>query len=230
MKAVLTLTLTTSLIASSLPAAAQFPYMPTPRYQSPTQYPPPPAPVSSDWTRVRAIEPRSRIRVTAVGLGDRDHQYFVSASDRAMTLLVVGGLPRTAKRLVLNLAGSHPELFVSPDKWAEYRDGKVRVNPDGLFIGNRKIADLSEIAKTVDAGDVAEVSAEVVIPRAPHDIDQLSPVVGGAFVAGLYGTLAICKDKCGSAALLPILGAPIAAALILARRTPRAMAVVYRVR
>src|SRR5215510_12402624 len=159
MKAALPLTLIASLIAASTPAAAQFPYTPPPRYnQPPQQYPPPSlAAVSSDWTRVRAIAPRSPVRVTAVGLGDQDHQYFVSADDRSLTLLVLGDLPRSAKRLVIRLAGSHPEIFMAPARWMEFVDGKVRVNPDGVFVGKRKVADLSEIAKTIDAGEVAEV-------------------------------------------------------------------------
>src|SRR5215471_11789762 len=145
MKAALTLTLTASLLASSLPAAAQFPYRPPPRSMPPPQYPSTTRPVPSDWTQVRAIEPRSRVRVSAVGLGDRDHQYFVSASDRALTVLTVGALPRSAKELVLKLAGSHPELFISPQKWVEFAEGKVRANPDGIFVGKRKVADLSDV-------------------------------------------------------------------------------------
>jgi hypothetical protein len=232
MKTALTLTLTASLLASSLPAAAQVPFMPPPRYAQPAPPPPymPLAPILYNWTRVRAIEPRSRIRVSAIGLGDRDHQYFVSASDRTLTLLTLGGVPRVAKRLVLTLAGSHPELFISPDKWMEFREGDVRANPDGLFVGKRKIADLTDIARTVDAGDVAEVSAEVLIERPVRDIDAPSPLVLGSFLAALYGTVAICKDKCGSAALLPIIGIPVAVGIFAARKTAHAMRVVYRVR
>ena len=232
MKAALPLTLVASLIAPSLSAAAQFPYSPPPRYNPPQQQYPlsGPVPVTSDWTRVRAIAPRSPIRVTAVGLGDQDHQYFVSASDHSLTLLVVGDLPRAAKRLVIRLAGSHPEIFMAPTTWMEFAEGKARVNPDGVFVGKRKVADLSEIAKTVDAGDVAEVWAEVAIEKRPHDIEAPSPLVTGTFVAALYGTIAICKDKCGAGALLPILGAPIVAGIIAARRTPHAMRIVYRVR
>jgi len=234
MKAAVTLTLTASLLASSLPAAAQFPYRPPPRYQQPPPNTPPqfvPVTFTSDWRRVRAIEPRSRIRVSAVGLGDRDHQYFVSASDRTITLLVVGHLSRTAKRLVLELAGSHPDLFTVPEKWMEFADGRVRVNPDGVFDGRRKVADLSDIAKTVNADDVAEVAAEEIVQRPrSRDLEPLGPAVAGTFVAALYGTLVLCKDRCGSAAILPILGLPILVGALVARKTPREMQVVYRVR
>src|SRR5262245_54133768 len=104
MKAALTLTLTASLIAPSLPAAAQFPYTPPPRYAPPPQYPLQPAPISSNWARVRALAPGSRVSVAAVGLGGQDHQYFVSASDRTLTILLLDGLPRSAKHLAIQLA------------------------------------------------------------------------------------------------------------------------------
>jgi hypothetical protein len=69
----------------------------------------------------------------------------------------------------------------------------------------------------------------VMVERPPHDIEP-SALSIGAFFAALYGTIAICKDKCGSAALVPILGAPIAAEIFASRRTEHAMRVVYRVR
>jgi len=229
MKAALTLTLTASLIASSLPAAAQFPHMPPPRYAPPYQYPPPPPPVLSDWTHVRAIEPRSRIRVSAIGLADRDHQYFVSASDRTLTLLTVGALPRSAKQLVMKLAGMHPEFFSAPEKWMEFSDGPGRATPDGLFVRGRKVAGLTDVAKTIDVGDVAEVWAEVPIQRT-HDLESHSPAVVATFFAALYGTMAVCKDRCGNGALAIIVGAPVAAGIIAAGRTSRTMQVVYRAR
>lgn len=232
MKAALTLTLTASLIASSLPAAAQFPYRPPPRYPPPSQYPPPPPAVRSDWTYVRAIEPRSRIRVSAVGLGDRDHQYFVSASDRTLTLLTVGALPRSAKQLVLKLAGSHPELFIRPEKWMEFAEGKVRANPDGVFVGSRKVADLSDVAKTVDAGDVAQVSVWVKDDR-PRPIPIDPAVAGAAALLPLSALALACGDggHCSSGVAWGVLiGMPVILGVVHAIRADRRqkLEVMYR--
>jgi hypothetical protein len=235
MKTALTLTLTASLIATSLPAAAQFPFPPAPRYAPPPrqtpQYPSPPPRVSSDWSHVRAIEPGSRIRVSAVGLRDRDNQYFVSASDRTLTLLVLGVLPRSAKPLVLRLAGSHPELFIAPQKWMEFTDGKVHVNPDGVFIGSRKAADLSDIAKTVEAKDVAEVSAWVrdFRPR-PTPVD---PALVGAAALPLSALLLGCGDggHCNAGvAWGTLIGVPVALGVVHAVRANHreTLEVVYR--
>jgi hypothetical protein len=206
--------------------------MPPSRYTPPSQYPPPPHRVLSDWTQVRAIEPRSRIRVSAIGLGDRDHHYFVSASDRTLTLLTVGALPRSAKQFVLRLAGSHPEFFIGPEKWMEFADGKVRANPDGVFVGSRKVADLSDVAKTVDAGNVAEVSAWVKDDRpAPMPID---PGLAGAAAIMPLSVLALaCGDggHCSSGVAWGVLiGVPVVLGVVHAIRADRRqrLDVIYR--
>jgi hypothetical protein len=232
MKAALTLTLTASLIASSLPAAAQLPYMPRPRYIPPPQQAPPPAAPVSNWTRVRAIAPGSQIRVTAIGLGDQDHQYFVSASDSALTLLLVGDLPRSAKRLAIKLAGTHPELFMLPDKWMEFSDGRARANPDGLFVGARKIADLGHVAKTIDSGDVAQVTASVKDDRpAPMSADP--GLVAAAGVLPLSALALACGDggHCSKGLGIGLLiGIPVAIGAVHALRANRRtrQEVIYR--
>jgi hypothetical protein len=228
MKAALPLTLTASLLASSLPAQAQQRYFPPPPSQ---QYAPPPP--SSDWTHVRAIAPGTKVAVEAVGLGGQDSQYFVSATDRAVTLLAPGDvdLSRGARRFLIELAGTHPDIFKSPQRWVEYRHGDVHVNPDGVFVRGRKVADLSEITRTVDAGDVAEVAKQV---RAPRRRDFGAPPAEG--VAALIPFLGLsflgCHNECGRAALaVAAIGGPIIAAEIITTRKPHyQMQVVYRVR
>jgi hypothetical protein len=234
MKAALTLTLTASLIASSLPAAAQFSYLPPPRYTPPSQYPPPPPTVLSDWTHVRALAPGSKVIVSAVGLGGQDDQYFVSATDHALTLLALvnADIPRPAKRFVIKLAGTHPDMFMSPQRWVEYRDGSVRVNPDGVFVRRRKVADLSEISKTIDAGEVAEVMKQVRAARQRRPYEA-SPAEGVAALVPFLGLSFLgCNSQCGRAAIaVAAIGGPIIAAeIIAARKTNYVSEVVYRAR
>jgi hypothetical protein len=235
MKAALTLTLTASLIASSLPAAAQFIPMPPRRYTPPSQYAPPPPPtVLSDWTHVRAIAPGSKVIVSAIGLGGQDSQYFVSATDRVLTLLALENvdLPRPARRLVIKLAATHPDLFTLPQQWTEFTDGSARANPDGVFIRGRKIADLSEITRTIDAGDVAEVARQVRVERRPgpfeappgEGIVALVPFLGLSFLG--------CHNECGRAGgvVAAIAGPIIVGAIITAKKQHYDMQVVYRAR
>src|SRR5262245_49072 len=218
-----------SLAASSASAQALPRYLPPP---SQGQYVPPTP--SSDWARVRAIAPGSKITVTAVGLGGQDSQYFVSASDHALTLLVLDDpdLPKAARRLVIKLAGTHPDMFLLPQRWAEYRDGSVRVNPDGVFVRRRKVADLTDLSKTIDAGDVAEVARQVRVTRQRRPFEA-SPAEGAAALVPFLGlSLLGCNGQCGRAALaVAAIGGPIIAAeIIAARKGSYATEIVYRVR
>jgi hypothetical protein len=210
MKSMLPLTLTASLVASSLPAQAQVRYVPPPQYLPPQA----PTPVPSNWARVRALAPGSRISVAAVGLGGQDQQYFVSASERTLTVLLVGGLPRSAKQLAIKLAATHPELFMLPEKWMEFSDGRVRANPDGLFVGGHKVADLGDIAKTIDAGDVFEVSrpSRDRLSQAP----QIPPETQAAAASIPLMVLILAKGhRLEAAGTLGVLfGVPLAAALV----------------
>ena len=210
MKLAIALTLTASLVTSSLPAQAQPRYLYSPR--------------ATDWLRVRALPPGSPVTVSAVGLGGQDKQYFVSATGDAITLLVLGNadLPRGVRRLVIKLAATHPEFFTSPSpaRWAEFTDGSARVNPDGLFVHRRKVADLGEVVKTIDAGDVAEVTRPSKrYQPAPPDMD---PRVIGAALLPLSAVGLACRERCSPAlAWGLILGLPVAAGIVAAARAER---------
>jgi hypothetical protein len=220
LKPLLTLTLTASLIASSLPARAQ------PRYAY--------SPNVSDWSFVAAIAPGTKVAVSAVGLGGQDSQYFVSATNRELTLLTLANadLPTSARKFVIKLAGTHPDIFMTPQRWIEYRDGSARVTPDGVFVRGRKVADLSDISKTIDAGDVAEVAKRVKTPRQRHPFEA-SPAEGVAALVPFLGlSLLGCNGQCGRAALaVAAIGGPIIAAeVIAARKATYTNEIVYRVR
>lgn len=226
MKSALSLALAASLLASSLPAQAQL------RYLYPPAYPPPPPP--SDWSGVRAIAPGTKVSVGAVGLGGQDHQYFVSASDKTLTLLVLADvdLPRSARRLVIKVAATHPELFMDPTKWIEFSEGSARATPDGVFVRGHRIAGLSDITKTIDADEVAEVTRQVKGVRLRSQFEA-PPAEGVAALVPFLGLSFLgCHNQCGRAALaVAAIGGPIvAAAIIAARKGHYTTEVVYRVR
>jgi len=229
MRHALSLTLAVALLSSSFPVQAQRRYLQPP---PPQQYAPPPP--SSDWTHVAAIAPGTKVVVSAVGLAGQDDQYFVSATDRELTLLLLfdTSLSRRARAFVIKLAGTHPEMFVSPTRWAEYRDGPVGVNPDGVFIRGRKVADLSEITKVINAGDVAEVARHIRTPHHPANVGA-PPAEGIAALVPFLGLGFLgCHSECGRAAVaIAAVGGPIiVASVIAARRANDTTEVVYRVR
>jgi hypothetical protein len=217
MKPWLTLTLTASLIATSLPAQAQ-----------PGK--------TSDWAYVAAIAPGARVAVSAVGLGGQDSQYFISATDRELTLLTLANtdLPKPARTLVIKLAGTHPDIFMAPQRWVEYHDGSAGVTPDGVFVRGRKVADLSDITRTIRAGDVAQVSTWVKDDRpAPMPFDP--GLAGAAALLPLSALALACGDggHCSSGLGWGlILGVPAAVGIVHAVRAGRRqrLEVVYRAR
>lgn len=239
MKRILSLTLAIVLLFSPLPAQAQRLYFPPP---PPQRYAPPPPqqpyapPPSSDWAHVAAIAPGTKVTVSAVGLSGQDSQYFVSATDRVLTLLVLfdSDLSNRAKNFVIKLLGTHPEMFMSPTRWGEYRDGPVRVNPDGVFVRSRKVADLSDITKTIRAGDVAQVSTWVKDDRpAPMPIDPA--LAGTAAILPISALALACGDGGHCSAGLAwglLLGVPAALGIVHAVRASRRLRqeVIYRVR
>jgi hypothetical protein len=210
MKSAVSIALVVSL-AAPLPAAAQSPG----NYYSTSL---------SNWSRVRTITPGTRI---SVGIADPDEveQYFLDATDDAITLLDVThrDLPRDARRTVIRIAETRPSLFTAT-KWTEATDGPIRVNQDGVFVKGRRLVALDDIVKTIDRGDVGEVSRRARVRTPPRPPDRGSPGEIGA-VAGIAALAPLVLLPCGergtcNGALVwgVLLGAPVAIGIFAAHR------------
>jgi hypothetical protein len=108
--------------------------------------------ISKSMLLLSELEPGAGITIDQSG--SRSHVYLVSAGD-AVTVLNFNDvkLPRTARSSLLRIASSRPTFF-PPRAGSEFRDGSVIVRSDGVFDGDRKLADLSEVLKTVPPSDV----------------------------------------------------------------------------
>jgi hypothetical protein len=182
MKSLMSIALTVSLVGTSLPASAQ-----PGSYSSASL---------SNWSRVRTIVPGTRISVGVAG-PDEVEQYFLDATDEAITLLDLTNrdLPRDARRVVIRVAAIHPGLFTAT-KWTEVTDGQIRVNQDGVFIKGRRVTALDDIVKTIDRGDVGEISRlRRAPPSRPRDISVPPEVVAGSVLAA-SGVAAACNQRC----------------------------------
>ena len=183
-----------------------------------------------------AIAPGTKVAVSAVSLGGQDDQYFVRATDRELTLLALANadLPKSARKFVIKLAGTHPDIFMAPQRWVEYHDGSARVTPDVVFVNGRKVADLSDITTTIRAGDVAQVSTWVKDDRpAPRPIDP--GLAGVAALLPLSALALACGDGGHCSAGLAwglLLGVPAALGVVHTVRAGRRqrLEVIYRVR
>ena len=174
---------------------------------------------STDWSRMRKLTPGTEIVVTAKG-AEPGQRYLVTTDDSELTVLNLTdpALPRDASKVLFDVASSHPEYFPAAREGRRFVfEKRVRVGPDGVFVGGTKVADLTEVEERFAQGDLAEVS----IRQRGRGVWGHLGLVGGYFVGALSGGFIvglICRSAsgpspCDSGALLVgVLGGGIAGA------------------
>ena len=217
MKATVSIALVVSIFATSIAVNAQ---------QS--------GPRLSNWGRVRTIVPGTRISVGIAG-ADEVQQYFVDATDEAITVLDLTNrdLPRAVRRFVVRVAATQPAVLTNRSG-VEVADGHVRVSHDGVFVKRRRVAALDEIVKTIDRGDVGEISRLRRTRRPPGsrgiDAPPVPVVYGSTLLAG--GVAAACASHCdgpgGVVLMLAALFGPAIAWTIVRDSRDRVTEIVYR--
>ena len=218
MKPFLSLALVAAVIASTLqnPVLAQA-LPPLPR---------------SNWYRVGTISAGTPIQVAYIGRR-QGHQYFISATDDTMTILMPDGLPRQVRKALIEIASTSPRVLTATT-WLEATVGSVRVTPDGIFLNRHRIAAVDDVVATIARKNVAEVSQEMLVPHRRRPPSPYGPDAGTeiAAVSGLAGglmTAAACKDRCPDVVVLAGFIAPIVAmSVFLARHRDREIELVYR--
>jgi hypothetical protein len=162
----------------------------------------------SNWARVRTIVPGTRISVGIAG-PDEVEQYFLDATDETITLLDLTNrdLPRDARRVVIRTAAILPGLFTA-SRWIEVTDRHIRLNQDGVFVRGHRLVALEDVVKTIDRGDVGEISRLRRAPASrPRDISVPPEVVAGSILAA-SGVAAACNKRCdGGGGFILMLGA-----------------------
>jgi hypothetical protein len=103
-------------------------------------------------------------------------RYFVLADDSALTVLNLTEptLPPTSRRVLRDMAAHHPEYFAAIQTAGTFGQDNVRVGRDGLFVADRKIADLAQVVQTIARNEVVEIRGPVVARGS-----VLGTVVGG---------------------------------------------------
>jgi hypothetical protein len=95
------------------------------------------------WKRVQRLGPGARLKVT-VG-GEVMERYFVQLNDTELVVLNLSA-PNLPKRQLLGMAMDHPEWIAGTSK-TSYRDNSLRIGPDGLFVKDRKLAELAQVVE-----------------------------------------------------------------------------------
>ncbi len=96
------------------------------------------------WKRVQRMDPGTRITVTVDGAPPSE-RYFVRLTDSELVVLNLTGA-ELPKRQLIGMAKDNPEWMAGTSK-TTYKDNGVRVGPDGVFVKDKKVAELSTVVE-----------------------------------------------------------------------------------
>ena len=106
------------------------------------------------WKRVERFDPGTRVKITVDG-GAPAERYFVQLNDMNIVLLNLS-TPELPKRQLLNMAMDNPAWLAGTSK-TTYRDNNLRVGPDGVFVRDKKVAELSQVVEWVPRAMVVAI-------------------------------------------------------------------------
>jgi hypothetical protein len=180
---------------------------------------------SRGWSKVRRLKPGTEIIVTVAGTPLTRHALLID--DAGLTVLNLRDpvLTPEARRELLDAAADHPERL-SHDR-PSFVGTYVRVGPDGVFVGDLRLADPRQLVERIARDEVAR------IVRPVRRRGSKWGAVGGAAVGGFLGfasALTLAMRQCGESCkdeerwmVASIVGFPLAGGLLgyhgLARRT-----------
>jgi hypothetical protein len=148
---------------------------------------------NADWSRVRKLEPGTEIMLTANGSQPRE-RYVLSTDESSITILNLADptLPAGAREVLRHLAERNPAHFTDAQKGGTFLlDKNVRLISEGVFVADRKVADLGSLVDTVARADIVEIAG--VRRRSWH---VLEGTLTGAAAGGVIGWVAgACKPN-----------------------------------
>ena len=173
--------------------------------------------LDSEWSRVRKLAPGSELIVTVKG-SPPAQRYFVAGDESDLTVLTLTdpALPAAVRDVLRDMASNHPEYFPAAQKGGTFvLEKNVRVAPDGVFLADRKVADLPQVLEQIGRHDVAEIKTAKVGSNA------LGCVLTGYFLGGFAGGaaggfigVAVSRDKDAGFIRGMVVGMPIGGILV----------------
>jgi hypothetical protein len=186
MKAAVSLTLVLALITSALPVSAQARIDGTAGQQAGAS--------TNDWSRVRALEPGTEITVAATG-SQPGERYVLSTNESGITTLNLADptLPARAREALRWAAERNPALLADAHEAGTVPlEKNVRLLSGGVFVADRKVADLESLVETVARADIVEITE---ITRVTSARNVVRGALGGAATGAVVGYVA---DGCKS--------------------------------
>ncbi len=189
---------------------------------------------SKDWSRVTRLAPGRKIVVEVQDGGAASH-VFVRADDFELVVLNLSDPPLDAavRRILQEVASTHPEYFVQVFAGLRFVQGDVHVAPDGVFLRDRKVAEVSDVVRRIPRPDVTAVKTP---PQRRGSLIGAAIGAAGGFVLGLRSAMYFRYKQCGGSCgdeqalmALSLVGFPIAGALLGYQANPRmTQEVIYR--
>jgi hypothetical protein len=106
------------------------------------------------WKRVQRLDPGARVKITLEGAAPVE-RYFVQVNDTKLIVLNLSA-PDLPKRQLLNMAIDNPS-WIAGTSQTTYRDNSLRIGPDGLFVKNKKVAQLNQVVEWIPREKVTAV-------------------------------------------------------------------------
>jgi hypothetical protein len=118
------------------------------------------------WSKVRQLAAGTPLTVTAKGRS-ASARYVLSVDDTTLRVLNTStpGLSAEAAHMLRRAASEHPSAFVIGPRNSLMVDEQVVLGSSGLFVGNRKVADYTEIVQEIARADVE--NGVVLLGNAP---------------------------------------------------------------
>ena len=184
---------------------------------------------NAEWSRVRKLKPGAEIMVTANG-SQPGERYVLFTDESGITILNLADptLPAGVREVLRHVAERNPAHVTDAQKSGTFVLDNVRLTSEGVFVADRKVADLGSLVDTVARADVIEIAG---IRRSRN---VLRGTLIGAAAGGVIGYFAgACKpnELCfqGAATLLMAgIGAGVGA-LVGAGSGRQKITVIYRV-
>jgi len=106
------------------------------------------------WKRVERFDPGTRVKI-AVNGGAPAERYFVQLNNANIVVLNLSA-PDLPKRQLLNMAIDNPAWIAGTGK-TTYRDNNLRVGPEGVFVKDKKVADLKDVVEWIPREKVSAI-------------------------------------------------------------------------
>jgi hypothetical protein len=147
---------------------------------------------NADWSRVRKLEPGAQIMLTANG-SEPGERYVLSTDESGITILNLADptLPADVFQVLRHLAERNPGHFTEALKGGTFPlDKNVRLMSNGVFVSDRKVADLGSVVDTVARVDIVEIAG---IRRSRNAL--AGTLIGAAAGGGIGYVAGACKPN-----------------------------------